>query len=240
MMVRTGKVINNIDPDEKGKVQVRIFPELLDVSDNHLPWASPNIRTNIHSIPKEGSFIFVEINEDWTDFSYNQQSPYVSAMYPYEKIKENVDSASNSGSHKYPQPTALLMEDGSTYFHNEETGECGLIHSSGVHIILKDDGSFSMVQDGKIDLVYDASKKEFKIKDITDIELPDLTSLILGEGSDSLVLFETLKEILEKLLDHNHIAPTGPTLPAQESSGTPLSVQKSKLFKMKSEIVTSD
>lgn len=239
-MIRTGKVIDNIDPEKRGRIQLRIYPELLDVPDSDLPWVEPSTRMKTHIVPKIESFVFVEVSDDWTFFRYEQKSPYVSALYPYEKIKESLDSAKNIGDHEYPQPMAYLMEDGSTYFHNEETGECGLIHSSGLHIILKDDGSFSLVQDGVIDLEFDASGGEFSIKEVAGIEFPDISSVVFGEGAEGVVLFDTLKEVLEKLLDHNHIAPTGPTLPAQESSGTPLSVQKSKLSKMKSKIITSD
>jgi hypothetical protein len=66
----------------------------------------------------------------------------------------------------------------------------------------------------------------------------NVESFEIGNASDFAVLFSPLKEILEKLLDHNHIAPTGPTMPAQESSGAPLSALKSRLENMKSIIQT--
>lgn len=231
-MRRIGRVVDNKDPKEIGRLLIRIYPELESLEDDSLPWVLPRVETNSHSIPPIGSFVFVEVSKDWTVFFYERIGPPISSRYPYKSIKESLEEMEGLETQEYPQPIAIQREDGSIFFHNEDTGESGLKHSSGMQILLKKDGSFSLFQKGKIDLKFDSSGSKMTIEGIDNIEI--------GGGGDSLVLYETLSEILDKLLTHNHIAPTGPTLPAQESSGSPLSTLKGKLSQMKSKILTSD
>lgn len=276
-MKRIGKVIDNISPDEDGKVLVKIYPELIDVPDGDLPWADPVRKQTQHVVPHIGSFVFVQVSPDWTSFQYSQESPYISALYPYEDIREAMDEAEDIGEHEYPEPQATMMRDGSVYFHNGETSECGIIHSTGLHIIIQDDGSFSIKQGEDIAIHYDVDEKHFEIgeletirigkeddltilfnaedeqiliENIEELLIPEITDIIIGdEGIDSIkigsnpkkiALYPPLKNILDKLLTHNHIAPTGPTTPAQEPSGTPLSAYAGDLPDIESEIVETD
>lgn len=142
-----GKVINIQDVEQKGRVQVRIYPELVDVPDSDLPWATPLIEQNIHHVPPLNSFVLVEVSEDWTSFKYSLITPFARSTYPYEEIKGII-----GGSHTYPEPMAMKTEDGSVLFYDQSTQECGIVHSSGTKIILDKTG-------------------HVKIEGVTDIQL---------------------------------------------------------------------
>ncbi len=195
-MTRTGKVIDNNDSDKKGKIKVRIFPELSEVPNEDLPWAKPIKKPNEHFVPKEESFVFVQISDDWTKFYYEKETPYISAQHTYQESKDIVEAARDSDSHTYPYPYSIKTEDGSVLYYNEDTKECGLIHSSGLQLIMKSDGAFSIVLDEKLDLNYNSSTKDFTIKDINNV--------ILNEGGDDGVLYSKLKAHLDEIFTHTH------------------------------------
>ena len=79
---RWAKVIDNVDPDELGRVQVRILPELNGIADDaDLPWALPesNSRTGTspgvgrHSIPDIDSHISVLIVDKYWKLIYYKE-----------------------------------------------------------------------------------------------------------------------------------------------------------------------
>lgn len=256
-MRRLAIVVDNKDPDKQGKVLLKILPEFSTFSDDKLPWATPKFNSpfglliedggNIHKIPEVDSYVYCDISEDWTSFQYSEEIPYLLSVYSYDDVLDIIkNSIDELGDNEYPQPFYEKTKDGSILFRNTDTGELGFISPSGFSFHLKEDGSFEirtektffrigdkgeivMESDG-FSLTLDSENKKLIIDDIDKVEI--------GGASDVAVLFEPLKEILEKLLDHNHIAPTGPTTPAQEASGALLSVLKSKIQNMKSIINT--
>ncbi len=255
---KIGKVTDNNDPDKLGRIQVLVIPELQDISESDLPWAKPIYNSTngtptdelrYHNIPDVGSYVRLKISEDWTSFYYSQESLYFSSLYDYEDLYSQIsDVIEDIGDNEYPQPQMQKDTDGFIQFHNTETGERGFIFPSGtaLHII---DSTINLIGENGLKTIIDTSSNLITIEsdsstiefdmDNNKIKFTDIEQVDIGSSADVLTLFSPLKEILEKLLDHNHVAPTGPTLPAQESSGTPLSAQKSKLNDMKS-IVNSD
>ena len=242
------KVISIADEDEHGKVQVRIFPELTDVADGSLPWACPEsieqfgtvIGSGSHSVPLVGSFIYVDVSDDWTTFSYTRIAPYVTDIYPYaDAVQTLKDTVSELGEQTYPQPNLTQTPDGTITFHNTDTNEQGMVFPSGMYVVIGTDGILT-VKDAKLSLVYTPSDGKL-IVSADMIQLgEDSDKVQIGEGGDSTVLYSPLNDVLTKLLNHTHVAPTGPTTPAQEPSGTPLSSRSGKLQAMKSTRATSD
>lgn len=142
-----GKIVNVQDTEQKGMVQVRIYPELVDVPEAELPWATPLFSTNVHKVPPVGSFVRLEISDDWTSFKYYPIAPFAKSTYPYDKIKEII-----KGRHTYPEPIAMMTTDKSVLFYDQTTQECGIVHSSGTKITLDKTG-------------------HVKIEGVTDIQL---------------------------------------------------------------------
>lgn len=255
-MKKLALVIDNIDEEKKGKIKLRILPEMNALSEDHLPWAEPLINNRsgssketalIHHVPEIDSFVYCTVSEDWTSFYYIEESPSIASKYQYDESLELITTAiEDLEEQTYPQPSYSKTKDGSITFLNTETGEQGLVHPSGLFTHIRSNGTIKIksmdttveiLENGSIDIIssnisflFDNENKKLILRDLENIEI--------NGAEDFAVLFSPLKEILEKLLAHNHIAPTGPTTPAQESSGTPLSSLKSKLNDLKSVIKT--
>lgn len=77
-MQRIGRVI---DTDELGRIKVEIIPELQDFPENLLPWAVPiqnySSQTDFKlDRPAKNSLVIIEVNDTWTEFSYDGRRPY--------------------------------------------------------------------------------------------------------------------------------------------------------------------
>ena len=224
---RIGQVVDNNDPKKLGRVKVRIFPEFDTLEENSLPWADPmnyddiclpGQNVGVFRIPEVNSFIVVRIDTTWQNFLYSGRTPNRDRTGVVEGILEDLSSKIDTAP-EYPQPLHLMRtKDGTIAYHNTDTGELGIVNAKGVHLNYDKDGNFVLgVKDG------------FKFTITADGSM----SLTGGQNEGGpLVFFNPLKEILEKLLDHIHVAPNGPTTAAQESNGTPLSSLKSKINEM--------
>lgn len=224
---RIAKVLDINDPEKKGKVKVRILPELNGVLEDSLPWIGPETKSDTgsssgigtHNVPDLNSHIEVKIvNKYWTEIYYTYSSPNSEeSLYETVVSELNIEELTPP---TYPQPSFKRTKDGTIFFHDTETGDVGLQHSSGLYVLISSDGSLY-------------------VRSLGDISFKGATFQI-GEGSDSVVLFTPLEEVLIALLDHKHTAPSGPTTPAEKSNKSPLSSLKSKLKNMKSTVTSSD
>lgn len=227
---RIAKVEDNKDPNQLGRVRVRIYPEFESLDSQSLPWAEPMLDSDIcipgenvgsFRIPEVGSFVVVRLDSTWQNFLYTGRTPNRDRTDIFTSITDDLKEKADV-TVSYPQPLYLLRaKDGTIAYHNTDTGELGIVNSKGVHLLYDSEGNFRMGKKDGFNLVLTSDGKLSFTGGINDSE-------------STLVLFNPLKEILEKLLDHIHIAPNGPTTAAQESGGTPLSVLKSDLSKMES------
>lgn len=224
---RIAKVLDINDPEKKGKVKVRILPELNGVMEDSLPWIGPETKSNTgsslgigtHNVPDLDSHIEVKIvNKYWTEIYYTYSSP-VSDESLYDSVINEID-IEELNPPTYPQPSFKRTKDGTIFFHDTDTGDVGIQHPSGLYVLISSDGSLY-------------------VRSLGDISFKGGTFQI-GEGSDSVVLFTPLEEILIALLEHKHTAPSGPTTAAEKSNKSPLSSLKSKLKNIQSIITTSD
>lgn len=227
---RVAKVEDNKDPKASGRVKVRIYPEFSSLNEQELPWASPATTTDsfipdqdVRSfrIPEKGSYVLVKINPTWQEFFYTGEAPRNALENTYsnivDKLTESVSCDTTS-----PQPLILTRtKDGVISYHNTDTGELGLVSKEGVYVTFNSSGDFV-----------------FGKKDGSEVKLTASGEFVfkgkVNSPESSFALYEPLKEVLEKLLNHIHIAPNGPTQPAQEASGVPLSTLKQKIIEMES------
>jgi len=146
--IREAQVTRNDDPNKKGLIQVRIFPEMMDFTTSELPWASKysigtGISSNngIHELPEVDSFIRVVI-EDWPFLQRIRyiSDDYVEGLYIYSKVSSL--SISELGTQTYPQPFFKCYKDGTVQFHNTETGEHGVFFKGGGYFLQDSTGNF--------------------------------------------------------------------------------------------------
>lgn len=227
---RIAQVADNNDPDKQGRIKARIFPEFDSLDVQSLPWAVPMLSDDIclpgedvgaFHIPEKNSYVIVTVDPTWQQFRYTGITPNRDRGSVLTNITDSLSDLVDGVTVSYPQPLYLLRtKDGTIAYHNTDNGEMGIVNSNGIYLRYDSSGNFVMGS-----------------KDGSTLTLGTDGTLTFGgktNGDSSLVLFEPLKELLEKLLDHIHVAPNGPTTAAQDSTGIPLSTLKSNINKMES------
>jgi hypothetical protein len=135
LILRKARVVSIDDPDKKGKVQVKILPDLKDIKDNLLPWAMPFSSHNSskvmeNDLPELNSQIRVLIREDWQRVYYLNNTYYY-GLFDFKKITDQLDTIDTINNKDYKNIKFRLYEDGGLEFHNTNSGEHGFIHKNG-------------------------------------------------------------------------------------------------------------
>ena len=147
-VIREAQVIDNNDPDKKGKVKVRILPDMLNFENDLLPWISIYTQKNgisseigEHKVLENNTYIRVLIE----DYPYMKRIRYISddyveGLYVYNKV-DGLEIA-ELGTQAYPQPTFNITKDGTITFHNSNTSEHGTFFKDGSYFLHASDGNF--------------------------------------------------------------------------------------------------
>jgi hypothetical protein len=254
---RTAKVIDNLDPDELGRVKVMILPELNGVSEeDDLPWASPAVPSKtgkaegvgINRVPDIDSFIRVRINNKyWTSVSYMEEAPLTEDKL-YAAFAEEFNIPDLSAEPSYPQPNFEKTADGIIKFHDTVNGQIGIQHPSGLYVLIDGDGNLTVKAVKKVTIKNEDESAKFELDaesgalTMTVTETTIVTdSFTIGDGSDSAVLATPLEEILTELMGAMVVAPSGMSSTLMDSAMTPLTGKLTpKLQDMKSTKVTLD
>lgn len=163
------KVIKNDDrtgaPDyvqpKTGCVQVRIYPELADVSDADLPWAMPDDmgpagtanNVGVHAPPEVGAFVRVRIEDAYMRRIFYTSSPMGTGLYPYEAASAKLSNVAGLQSYDYPEPRLIALPDGTVIFWNTQNGDMGVRHKSGSYIFLAANGAGTVSTVGRLSLI---------------------------------------------------------------------------------------
>lgn len=186
-----GKVISLNDEDKKGRIQVKLLPEMKDIADSKCPWFPPlegNSSDNElkNNPPEIGSLIFVLADNlfyhrYYTNFKYN-----IPGKFDYSKIENllnNIDGLDT----EYQNIIFELYQDGGLSFHNRNDGSHGYYHSSGSYFLINSDGEF---------IVSGQSSSNFKLDKNGEY-------LIEGQNGSTLVLNSS-----GEFLANNHLKVT--------------------------------
>ena len=199
-MFRSAKVVNNNDENKLGKIQVRIYPELIDVDKEFLPWVDfysnslngTSLDCGEHTFPEIDSWVRVFV-EDYPIFHRVKiiSNDYVEGLYIYSKsdgLKEIKDGETNLLENQtYPQPIFKFYKDGTIQFHNTNTGESGTLYGDGSYQIKDKNGNF-----------FSHSKKEHKFYNNNGyIKLTEEGKIELNNNKDFAVKFEPLDSGLQ-------------------------------------------
>lgn len=138
---RTAIVTDVLDPERRGRVKVRIMPELYDTPVEQLPWVefySPGIGigadSSAHIVPSLGTYVKVIIEDpQWNNIKWTH-GDYIPGREGYRFVHElNVKELSPQ---TYPQPNMQRTADGTIIFHNTETGEIGIVKQDGTYFLM--------------------------------------------------------------------------------------------------------
>jgi hypothetical protein len=210
-----------------------------------------------HKVPVVGSYVRVRIMDPaWQYVYYYDSGPHSFSNYQYkpgsDAVKNGVASNNVSGfsNPDYPEPQVEMMPDGSTYFYDRKRGDMGIQHASGLYLLITKDGNFEVSYVKKFNiLLADGSKFKLSVDDSGNLEIDAKKATVksdniilksdninLGDTSpdDQVAMFKNLEKVLKDLLKHTHVAPGGPTTPAQDASQMPLSAKYPDLSNIKS------
>jgi hypothetical protein len=153
---RLAKVISNDDSvgapsyitAKTGCIKIKIYPELIDVADDDLPWAAPDSvgasgaasGIGVHNPPEVNSFIRVKINDPYMRELYYLGGVMAASLYPYSAALNKITIAGYTKP-SYPEPRMIALPDGSVVFWDTTTGDMGIQQSKGSYVLFKSDGS---------------------------------------------------------------------------------------------------
>lgn len=140
-MIRVAKVKDNKDEEKLGRVKVEIIPEFQGFLDNQLPWANPKQKFDAskdfsQNVPDKDSYILVEVNNTWTQFSYDLTMPFSNKKdgmeAAYKFLSENLPSYTANA----PEPVKLEYSSTPEYlkFEDKTNGQLGIIFSNGRYL----------------------------------------------------------------------------------------------------------
>lgn len=148
MELRKALVIRNDDPNETGRIKVRILPELKDVvEESKLRWIYPFMLSggglnSEHDVPEVNEYVTVIIKDPYWLYVEYIPSDYTIDNYPYSDFGNISSNMTELGSQIYPQPKWIKkFNDGTLMFHNSETGEHGVYNNNGSYWIFDSNGN---------------------------------------------------------------------------------------------------
>ena len=236
-MIRLAQVVDIQDVDEQGKIKIKIFPELTNIPEDSLPWAKP-MMTNYekkHCIPEVDSFLYVEINEEWTTFYYLDSVKFLVDNYKFAELKSLIQGIDEITSAEYPHPDFKMNPNGFIEFYNRENTETGFIHPSGTFVVFKENGDYYIKNPDMFEMHFSEGQ----------VEIKNVSSIKLGDSSDSAVLYSPLKDILDSIKSHTHsfsyVAGVTPySLPSSGTTDTSSGLSGIDTTGIQSELVTLD
>jgi hypothetical protein len=207
----TGEVVDTNDPDQKGRVKVRLLPEMKDAQESHLPWVYPFLIQSMtedafsHIYPDQGSLVWCFFTSDSFHTGYFISSVFLEDIFDYSVVEDAISNISEVQSPQYPQAKFTKYSDGTVVFTNTDTGDMGVYHSSGTYTVIDRDGGVFVKSNKNIKLYNgDASiemKEDGTIEQTNDSGLGN-TFTITSDGFEfngnakTLVRFQDLKTVL--------------------------------------------
>jgi hypothetical protein len=146
-ILREARVIDTTDPEELGRIQVKIYPELAEIPDADCPWAFPasgGIHGKSFGLPLKDQIITCFCwSRFWNEFSFlpfNITKPTEHLFAEWEKNqKPKITDMKDD-----PEEEHFIVdeyEDGFTVFHDTKNSQHGFLHPTGTFIVINKDGS---------------------------------------------------------------------------------------------------
>lgn len=194
-------VVDDNDTLKLGRVKVKLIPEMNDLTEDMLPWASPmnyglgmGDTTARHNPPVKDSRIFVAcLDKYYKEFRYvADEFLEDNAKYTdFENIKNNISDTQFS---VYPNPRFKYI-NGNIIFYDTENNAMGIYHTGGSYAIMNQDGEIYVYSKSKLLKCYN-DKTELSMDGVTgDVTLKNTTN-------DELTYDGTLGDITLKNLSN--------------------------------------
>lgn len=194
------------DPDSKGRIQVRLLPDLIDADEVDLPWVGPFMSksstpdSSEHQPPDLKSPVWVIFTD-----AYRQQGFYLNGNqsednFDFSKISQQLSTVAELGSQDQTTTRFTRFADGTLTFQNSKNKEFGVLHSSGSYMLFGSDGSITGFSSKNITLKN--AQATLKLDNAGEISAVG-TGLKFGTSvstEDFLVSYSKLVSILNELV----------------------------------------
>ena len=166
------------DPEELGRVQLRVLPELSEHDEADLPWCFPE-STGIHGksfgLPQVGQAVSCIVwTKLWCEITYLPMVIRKPKEHPFQNWMDNqrslIDDMAND-----PEEKDLVVEqysDDFSQYHDVGNSEHGFVHPSGTYVSIDKDGTAWMKGvkelhlhdgDGNFEAVIDFTSGDIKL-----------------------------------------------------------------------------
>ena len=166
------------DPEELGRIQLRVLPELSEHKESDLPWCFPE-STGIHGknfgMPQVGQAVSCIVwTKLWCEITYLPMVIRKPKEHPYQDWMDNqrslIDDMAND-----PEEKDLVVKqysDDFSEYHDAGNSEHGFVHPSGTYVSIDKDGTAWMKGvkelhlhdgDGNFEAVIDFTSGDIKL-----------------------------------------------------------------------------
>lgn len=177
-LFREAIVTSAEDPEELGRVQLRVLPELSEYEESDLPWCFPE-SSGIHGksfgFPRVGQAVSCIVwTKLWCEITYLPMVIRKPKEHPYQDWMDNqrslIDDMAND-----PEEKDLVVEqysDDFSQYHDVGNSEHGFVHPSGTYVSIDKDGTAWMKGvkelhlhdgDGNFEAVIDFTSGDIKL-----------------------------------------------------------------------------
>jgi hypothetical protein len=184
-ILRESKVLNTTDPEELGRIQLKVYPELAEIPDADCPWCLPfsgGIHGKSFGVPLVGQLVSaIVFNRFWNEITFLPFNITNPTEHLFAKWKEN-QKPKITDMKDDPEEEHLVVEeyeDGFTTFHDTKNNQHGFLHPKETFVTINKDGDVFMQSIKKLtfhnkdsDLMLEADSESgdvtFKTKGKTD------------------------------------------------------------------------
>jgi hypothetical protein len=201
-LLREAKVINTTDPEELGRIQLKVYPELAEIPDSDCPWCFPfsgGVHGKSFGMPLNDQLISSIVwSKYWNEITFLPFNITKPTEHLFAKWKENqkpkiTDMKDN------PEEEHFVVEeyeDGFTTFHDTKNGQHGFLHPNETFVTINKDGDIFMQSIKKLTF----HNKDSDLMLEADSESGDITFKTKGK-TDSTIEKDAIKKIKGKQTD---------------------------------------
>ncbi len=142
----TGVVINNNDPEQLGRCQIKIYGYYDELATNNIPWAIPDIKSLAST---KGNFVVPELNtivRGYFDNGDDSKPVYDSVAFNSSYTDQTTNPRDwMYRTEDYPHTMVLFQTDQNDYLiMNRKTGEISFNHHTGTVTKIDSDGNIDI------------------------------------------------------------------------------------------------
>ncbi len=153
---------NHDDGKKKGRIKIKVLPEMKDISNSYLPWVRPFITEGMsdsgysYNSPEIDDKVWVIFLDNYWKNGYYIKGSFIDGFFNYADIETELNNITESVDTTYPNLKFYYTPDGSLFFFNTDSGDKGIYNSNGSYQIWKGDGTvYIYAKDQEIEVYND-------------------------------------------------------------------------------------